>query len=148
MGYSVVKILIVDDDAFLLRTVSRILSIEGYECKCVSNAEEGMELLAAEHFDLLISDVLMPGVSGNELLREVTRKFPDLSVIMMTGKDNKETFARCLTDKGYGYLIKPFSSNQLIINVKNALLVGKLRIENNLLKKRLQDISQLSDYSQ
>lgn len=142
------KVLVVDDDIFICKTISRTLSFEGYDCASANNAEQGMEILNSERFDLLISDVLMPGVSGNELLRDVTRNFPELPVIMMSGQDNKETFARCLTNKGYGYLKKPFSDNQLIISVKNVLLIGKLTRENKILKKRLKDISLLSHYAQ
>lgn len=137
---SMIQVLIVDDDTLLCRMITRILSGEGYCCTSATGAKEAMEMLRTEHYDLLISDVMMPYVSGNELLRNVTKKFPELPVIMMSGKDNDETFARCLTNQSFGYLKKPFSNNQLIVNVKNVLLIGEFRRKNRILNERLQEI--------
>ena len=135
MVHFLAKVLIVDDDLSMCQSISRILTIEGYECGSVDGALEAIKELKSGNYDLVISDVLMPGVSGNVLLSEVSEKFSDLAVVMMSAQDNKETFVRCLMQKGYGYLIKPFSENQLLICIKNALLVRDLLLENRKLKK-------------
>ena len=124
------RILIVDDDESYTSAVKRCLSMEGYECFTANQGQEALDLLEENSYELLISDVLMPGVSGVNLLAHVKEKWPFLPVVMMSGLDNREIFVKCLQLGAYGYITKPFSENQLLINVINALERGRMDLEN------------------
>lgn len=115
------KILIVDDEAPIRRILSRVLREQGYECQVAANALEAKDKLAGEKFDLLLCDVRMPGESGLELVEEVMPNFPDMAVVFISGADDPKV-ARMALDKGaYGYILKPFKLNEVIIQVANAL---------------------------
>lgn len=116
-----IAILVVDDEEFIRRMVMRILAEKGYMCAQAADGSKALEALAAREFALVISDVNMPGMSGLEMLATVRQLHPDTAIIMLTGVDNQETAIRALELGAYGYLIKPFQPNELVINVANAL---------------------------
>ncbi len=121
-----VKILIVDDESYICEILSRWLEAAGYQCVTVANAEDAWKMLNVNDellagFTLLISDILMPGKSGIELLAVVRERHPDVAVIMVTGVDDRTTAIESLRLGAYGYVIKPLDENDLIINVTNAL---------------------------
>lgn len=115
------RLLLVDDEPFVTRILSRILEPEGYECATAGSAAEALEKLASGDYSLLISDIMMPETSGLELLAEVRDRHPDVAVIMVTAVDDRETAIRTLQLGAYGYVIKPFDQNEVVINVANAL---------------------------
>lgn len=114
-------ILIVDDEPYIREILSRWLVDEGYACDQAEDAQSALRTLAAGDLDLMISDIRMPGRSGLELLDEARREYPDLAVIMLTAVDDRETAIRTLAAGAYGYVIKPFDRNELLISVVNAL---------------------------
>ncbi|HZA53557.1 MAG TPA: response regulator [Candidatus Udaeobacter sp.] len=79
------KILIVEDDYLSLKNLRRFLSEEGYQVDCAGNGYEALELLTKNSFDLVLSDISMPGIDGYELLSHVRASFPSIPVILMTG---------------------------------------------------------------
>lgn len=115
------RVLIADDEPYVQRILSRILEPEGYQCDTVGSTNEALEKLARRDYSLLISDIMMPGRSGIELLSEVREEYPDLAVIMVTAVDDRDTAVRTLELGAYGYVIKPFDQNEVVINVANAL---------------------------
>lgn len=117
----VIKALVVDDESFICTTICRFLSAEGFEAEPANSAEEALEILENKSFQLMVSDIMMPGKSGIELLGIVKRLYPDMAVIMATGVDSRQTAIQALELGAYGYLIKPFAKNELVINVINAL---------------------------
>ncbi len=121
MGAPASKILIVDDEPYICEILSRWLEDEGYNCHVAYNAEEAMEKVETNGFSLLMCDIRMPGKSGLELLTMLKERFPDLAVLMVTGVDDRKTAIRALTLGAYGYLLKPFEQNEVIINAVNAL---------------------------
>jgi len=133
------KILIVDDEEQIRNIFSRWLAGEGYTCTTAKNTENALEILAGEQgFDLLISDIMMPGKSGLELLETVRRQYPELAVIMATGLDRCEVAKGTLRFGTYGYLIKPFEKNELLISVAGALERRRLTRESLAYEKRLR----------
>jgi putative two-component system response regulator len=114
-------ILVVDDEEYICRMVSRLLQAKGYLSAKASSGTEALGILDSGNFELLISDIMMPGMSGMELLSKAKKLYPDLAVIMLTAVDNQETAIDTLELGAYGYVIKPFHSNELLINVANAL---------------------------
>jgi len=115
------RILIVDDELPIRRVLSRLLEKESYRCATAANASEARELLAAEAFDLMLCDVTMPGESGFSLLASAGREHPDLAVIMVTAIDSPEAALPAAQHGAYGYIIKPFELNSILINVATAL---------------------------
>ncbi|MCK5324236.1 MAG: response regulator [Desulfobulbaceae bacterium] len=132
------KILIVDDDESYCKSIKRSLVFEKYDCVTTKSAKNALKLIEENEFDLLISDVMMPDISGIKLLLEVKERWPDLAVVMISGMDNRDIFIRCLQAGAYGYLIKPFSESQLLINIINALERQRLVSENKRLKKKYE----------
>ena len=79
------KILIIDDEPEICQEVAEGLSQEGYECLEAVSGEKGLELLEGDPVELVITDIIMPGKSGNEIIHELRRRWPDLSIIAMSG---------------------------------------------------------------
>ncbi len=134
------KILVVDDEPFICEILSRWLMLTGYECHKAGNAEEALVILSSGDFSLLISDINMPGKSGIELLTLVKKRFRDIAVIMATAVDDRKTAIHTLELGAYGYIIKPFERNEVIINVANALHFRALEIEQRHYSEGLEQI--------
>jgi putative two-component system response regulator len=114
------RILIVDDEPYIREILARWLVDEGYACDQAADAESALRALAAGDLEMMISDIRMPGRSGLELLDEARSEYPELAVIMLTAVDDRETAIRTLEAGAYGYVIKPFDRNELLISVVNA----------------------------
>ncbi|MEA2451610.1 MAG: cyclic di-GMP phosphodiesterase [Actinomycetota bacterium] len=134
------RLLVVDDDELSLKLLVRVLSAGGYDCSTAISAEEAKEKLKDEEFALILSDVEMPGSSGIDLLEEVARSYRDTATLMVTGVDDADLANRALHMGAYGYVIKPFEANEILINVTNALRRRQLEIENRNHRERLEDL--------
>jgi putative two-component system response regulator len=124
------RILIVDDDGQIRTLLRRLLEAQGHSCAVAADATEARRLLESEPFELVLSDVNMPGQPGTELARDVLERFPDVAVVMVTGVDDRAIADAALAQGAYGYVIKPFKSSELAINVANALRRRTLELEN------------------
>jgi len=137
------NILIVDDEDHVRRVLIRILSKAGYQCVEADNALQARQFLDDRNFDLILCDIVMPGESGIDFIKYVSVKYPDIGVIMVTGIDDTRKANDALKVGVYGYIIKPFSEAQVLINVQNALRQRQLKIENQQhlenLEKRIQE---------
>ncbi|MDA8165846.1 MAG: response regulator [Desulfobacteraceae bacterium] len=133
------RILIVDDEDYIRNILSRWLGSEGYQCTPARDAEEALAILGEDDgYQLLISDIMMPGKSGINLLEEVRERFAGLAVIMATGLDKRDVAIRTLQLGAYGYVIKPFDKNELIISVAGALERRRLTVESRAYQERLR----------
>ena len=134
------RILVVDDEEAITRVLARMLERVGYECRIAFDAVQAKDLLGAESFALVLSDMNMPGDSGLQLITDVLDEYPDTAVVMVTGEDDA-ALARVALDRGaYGYVIKPFEPNEILINVANALRRRDLEIENRGHRERLEEM--------
>jgi len=124
------EVLIVDDDQNICKMMLRWLEKEGYEPSFATSAEEALNILADREFALMICDINMPGISGVELLSKTKRMIPDMAVLMATGITDREIAIHTLELGAFGYLIKPFEFNEMLINISNALHLRSLEIEN------------------
>jgi len=115
------RILVLDGEVQICHLIQRVLSAEGCDCITASAAAEAQGHLMDGDIDLMILDIMMPVTTGMELWEFVRRRFPDIAVIMATGVDDRATAVREVQLGAYGYLIKPFERNEVIINVINAL---------------------------
>jgi response regulator RpfG family c-di-GMP phosphodiesterase len=128
------RILIVDDDESVREVISVLLKEEGYNCIVAAGAETALDLASAEETPLVISDMKMPGRDGLWLLENFRQKYPDTSVIMLTGYGDTEAAVDCLRRGAVDYLLKPPKLTDLIRAIERAL--AKRRIE--LARKRYQ----------
>ncbi len=119
-------ILIVDDEPSILKLLSKITSQCGYRCITASNAAEARECLAARQFDLLLTDIQMPGESGIELMKFVKEAYPDTAVVVISVINDFTKADAVLKIGACGYIVKPFERSQVFITIKNALIRREL----------------------
>jgi|SRR4030095_1034426 two-component system, NtrC family, response regulator PilR len=114
------EILVVDDDDVIRDTIYELLSQE-YLCRTAESAEQALAHLEAESFDVVLTDVSMPGLSGLELLSHVSKHYPDTPVILISGLSDQE-HAQALTEMGaFDYLLKPFRLEVVEKSVRRAI---------------------------
>ncbi len=121
------KILVVDDDAIVIRSCTRILESEGYEVSTVPGADEALEILKMNAFDLLLVDMKMPKRDGLFLMKEIRKDFPDVPVIVMSGYSTQETVAAALRSGATQFISKPFRPDELLKIVHQVLPNQKKR---------------------
>ena len=141
-GSSMGTILIVDDEETIARHLERVLSRKAYDCMTASSGAEARTLLQKRPFDLVLCDVNMPGESGIDLLDEIARNYPDTATVMVTGMDDTDLAEHALAMGAYGYVIKPFEPNEILIDVSNALRRRTLEIENRKHREKLESMVQ------
>jgi putative two-component system response regulator len=122
------RILIVDDEEPIRRSLVRLLDRVGFECETAADAAEARRLLTAEAFDLMLCDVNMPGESGFSLLAHAHHAHPELAVIMVTAVDSPTVTDPEVRDVAYSHIIKPFDTNMILINIVGALKQRSERI--------------------
>ncbi len=115
-----VNILIVEDEAMMRNLLLKILESEGYKITLASSAAEALDKLECEKYDLLLSDVKMPGMNGFELLEKVKSQWNDMAVIVMTGYGDAYTIKEALMKGADEYLSKPFKSHEVSLIVERA----------------------------
>ena len=130
-------LLIVDDEANTLASLSRAFRLAGHEATVCDNAAKALELAKAQSFDLILSDVVMPGKDGLALLEEMKAQGVTAPVVMMSGQAHIEMAVRATRLGALDFLEKPISSDKLMLTVENALKLQRLEKENRQLRQRL-----------
>ena len=133
------SILVVDDEVLVGEVISEWLKCDGYDCDFATGVVEAQELFKRKNYDLLISDITMPEISGLELLVQVKQLYPDLAVVMATAVDDRDTANKALALGADGYVIKPFRMNEFLINIANILEKKRLALESCKYKKILEE---------
>ncbi len=134
------RVLVVDDEEPIRRVIARLLQRNGYETETASDGDEAMRLLKEKDFVLVLTDMDMPGTSGLDLITQIGAGFEDIATVMVTGMDDAELANSALEIGAYGYIIKPFEPNEILINVMNALRRRSLEIENRAHRLRLEQM--------
>jgi len=129
------KILVVDDEQGIRITLKEFLKEAGYEVRIAENADAAIKLLRQIEFDVVLSDIILPRVTGVDLLKAVREAAPHVKVIMMTGEPTVETAAESLRFGAFDYLFKPISKDVVLKIVRNALNVKILEDD----KRRLEE---------
>ena len=119
------SVLVVDDEEPMRRSVSAALVESGFECVPVSSVRAARLELARRHFDLVVCDLRMPGESGMALIKDIESGSRQMPVLMMTSVDDPQVAHEAAIHGSNGYLVKPFSANELRINVDQAHFFGK-----------------------
>lgn len=129
MSNEVVSVLIVDDEQQLRMTATRMLEAAGFEVRSAGNVDEAETLLGRKQADLVITDMNMPGRSGLELIDGLRGLHPDVATIVLTAVDDRDLAEKVMDVGSYGYIIKPFERNELLIATSNALRRRQLEME-------------------
>src|ERR1700684_4112685 len=130
-------LLIVDDEANTLASLARAFRLAGHEATVCDNPAKALELAKAQKFDLILSDVRMPGKDGLTLLEELKALGVAAPVVMMSGQAEIEMAVRATRLGALDFLEKPISTEKLLLTVENALKLQRLESENRQLKQRL-----------
>jgi two-component system nitrogen regulation response regulator NtrX len=131
------SLLIVDDEANTLATLSRAFRLAGHEATVCDNAAKAVELAKSEQFDMIFSDVVMPGRDGLSLLEDLRAQGVTTPVVMMSGQAHIEMAVRATKLGAIDFLEKPISTDKLLLTVENALKLQRLESENRQLRQRL-----------
>src|SRR2546422_9632107 len=130
-------LLIVDDEANTLASLSRAFRLAGHEATVCDNANKALDLIRTQHFDLILSDVVMPGKDGLALLEDIKSQGVTTPVVMMSGQAHIEMAVRATRLGALDFLEKPISTEKLLLTVENALRLQRLEAENRQLRQRL-----------
>ena len=133
------RILIADDDAQIREVLHELLG-EDYECAEVSSGEEALAVLRREEFDLVLSDIMMGGITGLEMVPQVLDRAPDTVVIMISGEQNIESAITALRAGAFDYITKPFDLRHVEAAVKRALEHRQLRQSKRYYENFLEEI--------
>ncbi len=139
------KLLVVDDERSMRELLSIVLRREGYDVTLAENGRAALDYLEARRFDLLVSDIKMPDMTGVDVLRAAKRIDPDILGIMITAFASADTAIEAMRLGAHDYLSKPFDVDELKIKVRNALEQRLLRQENVLLKRALGSTHQFGN---
>jgi putative two-component system response regulator len=130
------QILIVDDEEMIRNLLCQSLNHAGYSCHQACDVDEAFAVLGSQHIDLVLSDIMMPGRSGVELLKDIKETDPDISVLMITGLTDTKTALDCIHYGANDYIAKPFSVDRIVLTVSNLLDRRNLAME----KKHYQNM--------
>ncbi len=115
-------ILIIDDEATLRKTLARILQQAGFEVTTAENAEQGLAFLKTTNFDLIFTDLRMPGIQGLDALRMIHKQYPALPVVLFTAQPDVNSAVEALRHGAIDYLLKPLKPEVIIERAKSILL--------------------------
>lgn len=133
------RILVVDDETTIRYLLENVLSHQGYQVSVAQDGNQALEELQRSSFDLILTDLKMPGMDGLELLRRARSLFPETEVVVLTGHATVETAVQAMKEGAHTYLTKPFNLDGLVVTVRNCLEARRLRLE----KERLSELVSL-----
>ena len=133
------KILIIEDEVTLRDSLKRVFLRDGYEVETAHDAESALKLFDGQPFDLLITDIILPGIDGIELMKRCRVQNSEQLIIVMTAFASLETAVEALRGGAYDYIIKPIIHEEIKRIAKNALRERSLRAENIILKKQIEE---------
>lgn len=133
------KILIIDDEASILFSLSSLLGRQKYICDTAESGAAGLKLFQQNQggYDIVITDFLMPGIDGMQVLKTIKQHRPETYVIMLTAHGNTENAVAAMKEGAYDYISKPYENEKIKITVKQAFERINLERENTLLKSQL-----------
>jgi two-component system nitrogen regulation response regulator NtrX len=137
------NILIIDDEKAIRKTLSEILSYEGYKIDEAGDGEEGFRKFREKEYDVILCDIKMPKMDGIEFLEKAKESNPDLPIIMISGHGTIETAVEAVKKGAYDYISKPPDLNRLLITIRNAMDKTSLVAETKVLKRRASKVQDM-----
>ena len=138
-----VSILIIDDEKAIRKTLSEILSYEGYKTEEAGDGEEGLKKFKERAYDVVLCDIKMPKMDGIEFLEKAREANPDVPIIMISGHGTIETAVEAVKKGAYDFISKPPDLNRLLITIRNALDKTNLVTETKTLKRRIAKVQEM-----
>lgn len=132
-------ILVIDDEENIRNGLASNFEMEDYNVKTASNGREGLSLLKKGDIDLVVTDLRMDGISGEDVVRHVTTETPGIPVIVLTGHGSIDAAVKAMRDGAYDFLTKPLNLDQLNMIVKRALESRELSLQHKMLKQKVED---------
>jgi DNA-binding NtrC family response regulator len=132
-------VLVVEDSELFRQTIVEILTQEGFAVDQAASGEQALEKLRQTVYDVLVTDLALPGKTGNDVLRETIDRFPEIVSIVMTGYATVESAVEAMKMGAYDYLVKPFKVVQLSLMIRKRLEEKRLRFENQELRSQLTE---------
>jgi len=136
-------ILIIDDEKAIRKTLTEILSFEGYKIEEAADGEEGLKKFRDKQFDLVLCDIKMPKLDGIEFLQKAGEFNSDVPIIMISGHGNIETAVEAVKKGAFDYISKPPDLNRLLITIRNAMDKSSLVTETKVLKRRVSRVQEM-----
>lgn len=136
-------ILIIDDEKAIRKTLTEILSFEGYKIEEAADGEEGLKKFKEKTYDLVLCDIKMPKLDGIEFLQKAGEVNADVPVIMISGHGNIETAVEAVKKGAYDYISKPPDLNRLLITIRNAMDKSSLVSETKVLKRKVSRVQEM-----
>ena len=133
------SILIIDDEEVLQDVLSSLLEREGYEVLTARTGEEGLVKLAEEEVELVLLDLMLPGISGQEVLKQIRKEDPDQVVVVVTAYSSIEGAIEAMRQGAFHYIPKPFKNEEVLMTVRKGLEQRRLTTENRALKEELRE---------
>jgi two-component system, NtrC family, nitrogen regulation response regulator NtrX len=130
-------LLLVDDDPSTLASLSRAFRLAGHEATVCDNASRALDLVRNEAFDLILSDVVMPGKNGIEFLEDLKKAGVKIPIVLISGEANIEMAVQATRLGAMDFLEKPLSTDKLLVTLENAMRLSRLQEENRQLRDRL-----------
>jgi putative two-component system response regulator len=124
-----IRILVVDDQQIVRVALLKILRMHGFTCGEAADGYQTLAILDRERIDLVLCDIRMPGMDGLSLVKALAHRIPEIAIVMVSSMDNAEMAMECLRYGAYGYVLKPFKTNDILIAVANGLRRRMLELE-------------------
>lgn len=115
-----INVLLVDDEEEFVSTLAQRLQIRGYNPETANDGEAALNMIANIPYDVMVLDLMLPGLSGLEVLREVKRQAPDLPVIMLTGQGSTREGMEGMHSGAFDFLMKPIDLDELMLKINEA----------------------------
>ncbi|HZX48826.1 MAG TPA: sigma-54 dependent transcriptional regulator, partial [Nitrospirota bacterium] len=132
------RILLVDDDADIRETMVTLLSMNDYQVTAVADGQSAIDKINREKYNIVITDLMMPKMSGIEVIKNLKGIDPDLQCIVITGYATVSTAVDAMKAGAYDYLMKPFNGSEVLMLLKRVMELQDLQAENSQLKRNLQ----------
>jgi len=139
-GKKMAKILVVDDEEGIRRQLTAILREEGYSAESAANGTEAIAIMKKQYFDIVITDLMMPGIDGMELLRHIKKDYPNTVVVMITAHGSERIAVEAIKAGAYDYIPKPFSyPEEMLAVIERAVEHLRLKKESELFQQHLEE---------
>ncbi|HKV11046.1 MAG TPA: sigma-54 dependent transcriptional regulator [Thermoanaerobaculia bacterium] len=132
------NILVVDDEEVLQDVLTFLIRKQGHNVFSALSGEEGLEILGREEIDLVLLDLMLPGIQGMDVLREIRRRTPDQVVVVITAFSSIETAIEAMREGAFHYIPKPFKNEEVLLTIEKGLEQRRLASENRSLKEQLR----------
>ena len=131
-------VLVVDDDVLVCESLKEMLILEGFSADAVLDGQAALAKIKDDHYQMVLSDIQMPGLNGIELLKELKGRSPDTTVIFITGHGHIAGAVEAIKLGAYDYIIKPIDDLRLKLTISHALEQKRLQASYDSLKKRIK----------